>query len=448
MHNEDNFIVCPDLREKRWYLADQPGELSAPGSLLVVADGMGGANAGEVASEIAVEVIRKRFNALEIGEDIEEEQVRDFLYQVIMEAHKAILEVSARQPECMGMGTTILIAWVFPQKATIAWVGDSRAYLHRKKEGLKLLTKDHSLVWELVEAGKLTPEEADIHPDNNIITQSLGDQSQTPQPEFVSYKLEQADRLLLCSDGLNNLLSHKAIEAILEAESSFAEANVKLVQTANENGGTDNITVLSLEVLQVPTTPAAKERNKKGYWALVILGMLCLVGGLLIYLNRAGTFFSDWGQEPVGMFENKSVMKSSPPEAVATTSSEKQNFTLKGEEEPKLLSSDRIILEEQYRNLDSVFKSRFPNRSLNALGKYNATLFAEVRKGNAPKGETEKELKELLYLVQKYQLGYPEQYRTEQAFQHFLAGQQTPAIEGISTELSRIDVLINKLKPE
>lgn len=263
-HNEDNFIVCPDLNEKQWSLSDDPANLSSKGCLLVVADGMGGANAGEIASEIAVEAIRQKFDSLEIEDNIEDTEAQDYLYQAILEAHKAIVDASAQKPSYAGMGTTIVVAWVFPRKAVIGWVGDSRAYLYRKQLGLKLLTSDHSLVWELVEAGKLTPEEADVHPDSNIITQSLGDEGHTPQPGFTTCSLEQADRLLLCSDGLNNMVTHKTIEKILGGGAALADASAKLIKSANGAGGADNITVVSLEVLEKPSNAKKKPFNLFG----------------------------------------------------------------------------------------------------------------------------------------------------------------------------------------
>lgn len=273
-HNEDNFIACPDLREKQWVLPDQPVSLSPKGCVMVVADGMGGTNAGEVASQIAVDSIRGKFNDLERENGFDDQQVRDFLNKVILGAHEAIVESSIRNPEFSGMGTTIIVAWVFPDKVHLGWCGDSRAYLYRKKEGLKLLSRDHSLVWEWVEDGKITPEEADVHPRNNIITQSLGSQEHTPKPDFAEFALEKGDRLLLCSDGLNNMLNHKTIEKIFGADTLLAKVNERLVKEANENGGVDNITVLSLEVLK-NTTPKEDKPGSTGLWVVSIIALCC-----------------------------------------------------------------------------------------------------------------------------------------------------------------------------
>lgn len=251
-HNEDNFIVCPDLGEKRWFLSDTAAGLSARGCLLVVADGMGGTNAGEVASALAVETIQKTFDSLALEEQLQEHQRREYLQQAILAAHQAIVAAASNNSDQAGMGTTVVVAWVTPGNALIGWVGDSRAYHYRKGKGLTLLTDDHSLVWEYVKAGTLTPEEADVHPNNHIITQSLGDGSRTPAPEFTTCLLEPADRLLLCSDGLNNMLPHKTIAKVLAAGGSLASGCQKLIEQANEAGGVDNVTVLALEVLGKP----------------------------------------------------------------------------------------------------------------------------------------------------------------------------------------------------
>lgn len=251
-HNEDNFIVCPDLSKKQWCLSDQPEPLSSSGCLLVVADGMGGTNAGEIASEIAIETIRNTFNSLDIPEKLEDSMMREHLSKAVMDAHNAIVAASSQNPAHAGMGTTVVVAWVLQHTAVVAWVGDSRAYLHKKNKGLKLLTDDHSLVWEMVKAGRLTPDEADVHPNSNIITQSLGNGDRAPEPEFISCNMEQGDRLLLCSDGLNNMIPHKAIEIIMGDGSGLASVCQKLIDAANDEGGVDNITVVSLEVLEEP----------------------------------------------------------------------------------------------------------------------------------------------------------------------------------------------------
>lgn len=316
-HNEDNFIVCPNLEEKRWYVADQAAVLSAKGALLVVADGMGGANAGEVASEIAVEIIRQKFEDFTIEDEPDVSLVQDYLYQAIMSAHKAILSAARENSACAGMGTTILLAWVFADKVVLGWSGDSRAYVFNKKQGLQIITKDHSLVWEMVENGQLTPDEADVHPDNNIITQSLGDRSRSPRPDFTVCKLSPGDRLLLCSDGLNNMVGGKEIEAILRETPSVAAANEKLIEAANRGGGQDNITVVAMELAD----DEQKQVNLKP-WLLGGLA-LCLLLSWFVFMNDASAPWlkNYWHQFTFSDKQEQTGEIQEPEEVIATTPS-------------------------------------------------------------------------------------------------------------------------------
>ncbi len=249
-HNEDNFIVCPDLSKNNWYVDEKPVPLSPQGCLLVVADGMGGANAGEVASEISVESIKHFFSSLLLSKQPSEKQAKEYLAQAIYLAHEAIVAHARSHPQCEGMGTTIILAWVLNSKVILAWCGDSRAYLYRPNEGLRMLTRDHSLVWELVEAGQLSADEADFHPKSNFITQNLGNPGNPPQPDLAVVSLQAFDRLLLCSDGLNNMLTSAAIEKIISQPKNLVETSKELVESANGNGGKDNITVVLLEVAE------------------------------------------------------------------------------------------------------------------------------------------------------------------------------------------------------
>lgn len=283
-HNEDNFIVCSDLGEKHWYISDTPIELSKEGCLLVVADGMGGTQAGEVASKIAVETIQEKFSSSDLPEKLSALKAKEFLYHAVMAAHNAIVASAAKNITRRGMGTTIIVAWVFSGKAYICWCGDSRAYLFTKKDGLKIVTRDHSLVWEMVEAGEITPEEADVHPNSNIITQCLGDVRRAPQPEFSVCSLKETDRLLLCTDGLNNMVNHKTIEEILQKEKDLAKALLKLTDTANMEGGNDNITIAGLEVLN-GSAITMKGQSASGIFSGVF------GGGLAGWLSEIGRLF-------------------------------------------------------------------------------------------------------------------------------------------------------------
>jgi len=203
-------------------------------SLFAVADGMGGARAGEVAAKTAVDEIAGLKGSEAIGE-------RD-LASVVEQANRRIHELSVGDESLAGMGTTMTTLAVGDSEIAIAHVGDSRAYRLRDGE-LEKLTHDHSLVDEMVRAGRLTPEEAEVHPQRSIITRALG-----PEPEVeverMTYPARSGDVYLICSDGLTTMVPEDGIGAILRARSSLRQAGEELVRAANEAGGRDNITVV------------------------------------------------------------------------------------------------------------------------------------------------------------------------------------------------------------
>ncbi len=257
-HNEDNFVIAKDLAQKLWsYKRDEVVALSEKGALLVVADGMGGTNAGEVASDIAQQSVQKAFDELQkIPAD--ERSMAKFIKDAIIQAHEKIVSHQQEHLETAGMGTTLVIAWITREKMHVGWSGDSRCYIYRTDKELKPFTDDHSLVWELVKKGKLTAEEARNHPESNIITQSLGEPSRPPKPQTKTVDLYQGDKVLLCSDGLNGMLSDEQIKEYLEKDIPVAQAAKELTDAANQEGGTDNITVLLAEVIDGEPKPVAR----------------------------------------------------------------------------------------------------------------------------------------------------------------------------------------------
>jgi serine/threonine protein phosphatase PrpC len=210
--------------------------------LYVVADGMGGAEAGEMASAIAVGAIRNFVEAkLQGGFS---GAIRDLLPEALEEANREILEYQAANIESRGMGSTAVGALIVPPEAAVAWVGDSRAYFC-DQGGFRQLTKDHSLVQRLIEIGQITAEEARHHEHKNVITRSLGARQTGPAgAEGLSLRLKRGDRLLLCSDGLTAHLDDPSIGAILRRHSDPYEAARELVVAANAGGGTDNVSVV------------------------------------------------------------------------------------------------------------------------------------------------------------------------------------------------------------
>lgn len=232
--NEDAFLVRDDL------------------GLYLVADGMGGHAAGEVAAAIAVREIEAAVEATREHEDKtwpENWQVKlslnaNRLVQAILAAHRKVMATVESAIEFKGMGATVVAALLDLKReaVTVAHVGDSRAYLLRGEE-LKLLTSDHSWVHEQVVAGLLSEEAARNHPLKNVVTRALGGM-QEPAVDFVEIRLEGGDTLLLCSDGLNTMLEDREIRHILVTSQGLGQAANRLVAAANERGGIDNITVV------------------------------------------------------------------------------------------------------------------------------------------------------------------------------------------------------------
>lgn len=260
-HNEDNFVVSRDVSANEWgFRRDAVVEAGAGGALLIVADGMGGTNAGEVASHLAQESVRKAFQQLTTIPESSSKREK-FLRQCILNAHEQIIEHQHKHLETAGMGTTLVIAWVIGESLHTAWSGDSRCYVYDGSSPLKPFTDDHSMVWELVKKGSLTPEEARTHPESNLILQSLGSPDNPPKPSVRSTKLRAGNRVLVCSDGLNGMLPDQRIEQLLSEGNGTAETCADLVKQANMAGGEDNITCLLLDVLETEEQPA---KTKKG----------------------------------------------------------------------------------------------------------------------------------------------------------------------------------------
>ena len=215
--------------------------LLARSPLFVVADGMGGAQAGEVASQIAVESFQPG-----LSEDSEPELA---LAELAQAANARIHELSHVNAEQAGMGTTLTAVYVGEQEVAIAHVGDSRAYCMRDGELLRL-TDDHSLVDELMRQGRLTPEEAIEHPQRSVITRALGPEG-TVEVDTRSFRARAGDVYLLCSDGLTTMISEQQIAEILRAHHPLHDAGEALIAAANEAGGRDNVTVVLMRLEEV-----------------------------------------------------------------------------------------------------------------------------------------------------------------------------------------------------
>lgn len=211
--------------------------------LFVVADGMGGAQAGEVASRLAVDTFK---GGLSDGSDPEAS-----LLAQVEQANAHINELSHANIEHAGMGTTITAVYLGAEDVVVAHVGDSRAYCLRAGELLRL-TDDHSLVDELIRQGKLTPEEAEEHPQRSVITRALGPEA-TVEVDVRTFRARPEDVYLLCSDGLTTMLAEEDLLGVLISKPALRDAGTQLIAAANAAGGKDNITVVLLRVEEAPS---------------------------------------------------------------------------------------------------------------------------------------------------------------------------------------------------
>lgn len=204
-------------------------------NLLVVADGMGGHRAGDFASRFTVEVLAEEV------QNCKETHPETILGNAIQAANERLLEEAEKDNRLEGMGTTLVAATILDHVLYFANVGDSRLYLINKE--IRQLSKDHSMVEEMVRLGGLTEEEAKHHPDKNIITRAIG-VKQKVEPDFFEYRLKGGDIILMCSDGLTNMVDDDEIFQIVKSARDIVEAVGSLIQRANENGGSDNIGVV------------------------------------------------------------------------------------------------------------------------------------------------------------------------------------------------------------
>ena len=217
-HNEDAYVIEPPL--------------------FAIADGMGGAQAGEVASRLATAAL-KEADANGGGE----QRISD----LIQEANRRVYDRSSSDPNTSGMGTTITVALVEEDYVSFGHVGDSRAYLIRNAQ-MEQLTEDHSLVNELLKTGKLSREEAETHPQRSVITRALGTDPDVDVDTF-SVQAEDGDLFLLCSDGLTDMVSEESILDVVERNRQDIDGALRaLVKAANRGGGQDNITVVAFEI--------------------------------------------------------------------------------------------------------------------------------------------------------------------------------------------------------
>ncbi len=224
-HNEDSGAVIP---------------ISASDVFAVVADGMGGHQAGDVASQMAVHFVKQHLDTY-INE---KETSSEIIHSLIEDANKEIYSYAQSHPECRGMGTTVIVLRANRNEVHLGHVGDSRCYRIQGGE-ITQLTDDHTLVNELVKSGQITAEEAEYHPRKHVVMRALGTDPEV-EIDDLTYEWTTGNYLLICSDGLSNKVSTQSIVEVVNGEATIEEKANQLVTMANDAGGEDNITLILL----------------------------------------------------------------------------------------------------------------------------------------------------------------------------------------------------------
>jgi protein phosphatase len=285
--NEDDY--CISFMEQD--MEDHPNRVRL---LVVVADGIGGEPSGDLASVIAINVLKDHFEPLAKVLDQTTQYLSSVMNLSFNEANRVIHQASQKGEKYSGMGTTLTAAFVRDKSVVIGHVGDSRAYLIRDWE-INQITKDHSLVAEKLRRGQITKEEARVSSERNIITRSVGVKERVT-PELYKQEVKSGDVMILCTDGLTDLVRDEEILATVLNTRSIQQACDNLVELANERGGYDNITVIGLEFGELtrhipeiqehePTTPVEPEKKSRK-WLTTILVILIIailaIGGYFI----------------------------------------------------------------------------------------------------------------------------------------------------------------------
>lgn len=256
-HNEDSLIIIPPL--------------------FAVADGMGGHEAGEIASEITVNTLAELAPSHLDAEG---------LTAAVEAANYNVMKAPRQGIGRDGMGTTLTAAMLEGERLLIAQVGDSRAYLLHKGH-LQQITRDHSLMADLIEAGQITPEEARVHPNRSVITRAIGFDIHM-RPDIYELNVDAGDRILLCSDGLSSMISNNAIESIMRRQSDAQHCADELVTAALENGGADNVTVV---VADVPGFSEVREKKRAHKSRVFYIGLAIALVAVIFAAGFGGYAF-------------------------------------------------------------------------------------------------------------------------------------------------------------
>jgi len=400
-YNEDNFLLKDNLSNQDWHSikTDNPTTLDEKGVLLVVCDGMGGMNAGEIASDLAVKTIQEWFAADRLTPKVlaTPETMMQYVEQAIIAADFKIKEDGKQNREHEGMGSTIVLAWIVGKNVYVGWCGDSRAYRFNPAFGLVQLTHDHSYVQELVDAGRLLEELAFDHPDSNIITRSLGDDRQKARPDVKCYPIYNEDVILLCTDGLSGVLRDKEIETIISKNTDSMENCRKALWAESETAGwTDNVTITLCQILSgagappksIPKTVFEKKKKKSGRKKLLIAILtILLLGGAF---QTSYYFVKESGQN-----NQEITISGSVPDSNEKTSSteDKKGNKIEFKKEPEGQSYNAELVDSQIGNVkDSLTIVENPlgkNILIKDTGEQNS-FNAKIKELLLPKDTTKK----------------------------------------------------------
>lgn len=230
-----------EINQDCYYISDENDRLK----LYIIADGMGGYSGGEVASNLAVLTIAKYLEDKIKNENMSEDKIVKILKESFKVAHSVIYEKAQKEKELEEMGTTLDVCLIYNNKVYIVHIGDSRVYkinINADRNGIEQITVDHSYVQNLLKEGSITKEEAYNHPRKNMLMKALGGTEEPEEPDIIIMELEECENLMMCTDGLTNMLRDNEIYEIITKDINLANRN--LIQAANDKGGLDNITVI------------------------------------------------------------------------------------------------------------------------------------------------------------------------------------------------------------
>lgn len=253
-NNEDAFLALSfDSREVRYLGKLGSSAMTVGDFVFAVSDGMGGANAGEFASRIAVQKIAELLpRSFKLGAMGVDRGFSDILAELFQRIHKEMTQMAAYYEECEGMGATLSLCWFAPGWLHFCHVGDSRIYYLPAEGGIRQLTEDHSHVGSLYRAGKLNEREAKQHPQRHVLDQVLGGKTRHVTPQYGKVNIEPGDRFLLCTDGVNDGVWDRRIDELLrQPPARFVQMNpaLRLITDSLEESGRDNLTAVVVEVL-------------------------------------------------------------------------------------------------------------------------------------------------------------------------------------------------------